>query len=83
MQPRITDKMDNLFGFGWKSLYADAMGISKDSVTRMNENTETAMTAVYEFMSETDPLDWPDRWSQLGRLRKIMVLRSELIQLGG
>lgn len=74
MQPNdktnVLDRLDRLFGRGWRKLYADAIGMRQATITDMSGPTLKFTSALAEFFESTPPRHWPDRFTTLADLRK-------------
>lgn len=66
----VLDRLDRLFGRGWRKLYADAIGMRQATITDMSGPTLKFTTALAEFFEQTPPRRWPDRFADLADLRK-------------
>ena len=74
MQPNdksnVLDRLDRLFGRGWRKLYADAIGVRHATITEMAGPTLKFTSALAEFFETTPPRRWPERFAGLADLRK-------------
>ena len=70
-------RLDRLFGRGWRSMYANALGVRPATITDMKGSTLKFTRALVEFFEITSERRWPDRFSELAALRRKKALADK------
>lgn len=62
----VINTFNKLFGRGWRVLYAEAIGIRKQTLTEMKPGPTLAhAAALAEFFKKTPLRYWPERFNRL------------------
>ena len=73
MTDDIRARFSALFGYGWQSLLAEAVGIHRVTMSRQWNGVQPldpAIIAHLEWLESTPVSRWPARWSKLADLHK-------------
>lgn len=57
----------DMFGYGWRTKAAEALGLTKHAIsqTKPGAPSYAALTVALEFMEVTPVAKWPERWKPL------------------
>lgn len=68
----IAARFDAVFGYGWRSDMAAALGIRAPTISEQfsRGRVQPWMIALLEFFEATPVAKWPDRWSKLAARAK-------------
>lgn len=62
--------MTDLFGYGWRKVYAKAIGVNVTTITDMRGTTLKHAALIAEFLAATPMTTWPAAFADLAEMRK-------------